>query len=87
MTRQEFADKWGYQTGVGYGSAQFDCREQLLKQLDELIQTEVNKLALGDVSTCGAIPYDSLSDNFKASMKSIDEALKRKQPFVLTFHV
>lgn len=40
-TRQElldeFAKKWGYQSGEGYGVAIFDCREELLKDLDELM--------------------------------------------------
>lgn len=50
MTRQEFADKWGYQSGVGYGCAQFDCRESLLKDLNVLIADEVKNLALPRVS-------------------------------------
>ena len=50
MTRQEFADKWGYQSGVGYGCAQFDCRESLLKDLNVLIADEVKNLALPQVS-------------------------------------
>lgn len=49
MTRQEFADKWGYQSGVGYGSAQFDCRDSLLKDLNVLIANEVKNLALPHV--------------------------------------
>ena len=50
MTRQEFADNWGYQSGVGYGCAQFDCRESLLKDLNVLIADEVKNLALPQVS-------------------------------------
>jgi len=49
MTREEFAEKWGYQSAIGYGSAQFDCKESLLKDLDVLIADEVKKLALPHV--------------------------------------
>jgi len=38
MTKEEFAKRWGYQTGIGYGQALFDCREQLLKDLEEVIK-------------------------------------------------
>jgi hypothetical protein len=55
MTRQEFAEKWGYQSGVGYGSAQFDCKASLLKDLDVLIADEVKNLALPQVSKCESI--------------------------------
>lgn len=40
MTRQQFAEKWGYQSGVGYGSAQFDCTKQLLEDLNNLVEKE-----------------------------------------------
>jgi len=49
MTRQEFAEKWGYQSGLGYGSAQFDCKASLLKDLDMLIADEVKNLTLPQV--------------------------------------
>jgi hypothetical protein len=37
MKKQEFINKWGYQAGTGYGSALFDCREQLRMDLDSVI--------------------------------------------------
>jgi len=67
MTRQEFADKWGHQSGVGCGSAQFGCRNSLLKDLDVLIADEVKNLDLPHVSVAlpkhedvlrAAIEYD-----------------------------
>ena len=60
MTRQEFADKWGYQSGVGYGCAQFDCRESLLKDLNVLIADEVKNLALPQVSKCEDVEREAL---------------------------
>jgi len=38
MTKEEFANKWGYQPAKGFGSALFDCREQLLADLNEVIK-------------------------------------------------
>lgn len=40
MTRQEFADKWGYQSTEGSGSAKFDFRKQLLKDLDKVLSVD-----------------------------------------------
>lgn len=43
MTRNEFAEKWGYQAAVGFGGAEFDFRTQLLNDLDKLIATETEQ--------------------------------------------
>ena len=50
MTEQDFANRWGFQPAKGYGSALFDCRENLLKDLDAVIADEVKNLALPHVS-------------------------------------
>lgn len=37
MNKQDFLDKWGYQPAEGHGIALFDCREELDKDLKELM--------------------------------------------------
>ncbi len=39
MNKQEFLEKWGYQIGNGYGQALFDCKQQLEKDIDELLKS------------------------------------------------
>lgn len=41
MTREEFAKKWGMKPAEGYGNALFDFSEALLKDLDEVIKSEL----------------------------------------------
>lgn len=39
MNKQEFLEKWGYQSGIGYGHTLFDCKNQLEKDLDDLLKS------------------------------------------------
>lgn len=39
MNKKEFLEKWGYQSGIGYGRALFDCKNQLEKDLDDLLKS------------------------------------------------
>ena len=48
ISKQELADKWGYQTAKGYDGALFDCRAALLVDLDELLK-ENNKSLLVEI--------------------------------------
>lgn len=53
MTKEEFAKRWGYQTAQGYGQALFDCREQLLNDLDEVIKNiSLNLPVIKSVCVC-----------------------------------
>jgi hypothetical protein len=38
MTKEDFAEKWGYQTSKEYGSAKFDCKKLLLEDLELVIE-------------------------------------------------
>jgi hypothetical protein len=66
MTREEFAEKWGYQSGYGYGSAQFDCKDSLLKDLRMLISGEV-ELLCRNAWRCAA------SDTVKALQPELED--------------
>lgn len=43
MTKDELINKWGYQTAVGYGPALFDVRDNLRKDVDELLKSYYTK--------------------------------------------
>jgi len=58
MTREEFAEIWGYKTAIGYGSAMFDCRENILNDLDKLIGNEVNNIKEVTTGTKQVLLFD-----------------------------
>lgn len=78
--REEFAKKWGYQSGQGYGSAQFDCKDSLLKDLDVLIADEVKNLALPQISSCKSFYHNKglqlTNEGLKAS-KQMEDAINK----------
>lgn len=44
MTKKEFAKKWGFHPAKGYGIALFDCRKDLLIDLDKVIKKIVDDI-------------------------------------------
>jgi len=44
MTREDFAEKYGYQQAIGFGSDMVDCKEQLLKDLLEIVPTDTSMI-------------------------------------------
>ena len=80
MTRQDFANRWGFQPAKGYGSALFDCRESLLKDLDAVIANEVKNLDLPHVRLSLFNYIDSLNDEERISLfKEIKEFRPEKR--------
>ena len=44
MTKKEFAKKWGFHPAKGYGLALFDCRKDLLIDLNYVIENSINEV-------------------------------------------
>jgi len=50
-------------------------RKNATKKAEKLFDKYIDKLLLSGVNNNGAIPYNSLSDNFKKSIDSIEDNL------------
>ncbi len=60
MTKKEFAKKWGFHPAKGFGIALFDCRKDLLIDLDKVIEVSINEvLPIHDEIIYAARRYES----------------------------